>query len=205
MTKRNGFTLLELLTVLAVLSVVSTLGVTAFFKITDYWQVTTLRQQMHVNSEQAFGSMRDDFGNLLSYQLSGFALSGTARLEDEKRYGRVPLEDDAVVFPITYVNPLTEQREQRMVRYGIDRVGVVPRLVRHTGPLGSERPSDQEEVIAEGVLSMRCSYFDGAQWRSEWPAGPLPEAVRVSLVMQDPDRPYEQIARTQVFTLKVAS
>lgn len=205
MKRRSGFTLIELLTVLAVLSVVSTMGVAAFFKITDHWRVTTLRQTMGTEAKDAFSALRADLGTLISYDLSGVPLHGVRRLEEEKRYGRVPLEDDSLIFPVSYTNPLTGTVVRRSVHYSINRVAGLPRLMRHEGPLGAERPDEQEEVVAEGVLAMRCSYFDGRQWVPEWPGGPLPDAIRVSLVLQGVHRPHEQIARTEVFTLQVAS
>lgn len=205
MRKQHGFSLLELLTVLAVMSVVSTIGTMAFFRITDRWNETTIRYAMNTTAQHAFGQIRGDLGQTLSHSLSGIPLKGVRRLEEEKRYGRVPLEDDVLTFPVSYVNPLNGTMQRRMLQYRIDRTGSVPALVRAEGPLDAATPENQVERIADGVLAMRCSYYDGENWQPAWTADALPHAVRVSLVLQDANRPYEQIARVQTFALQVTT
>jgi hypothetical protein len=75
---------------------------------------------------------------------------------------------------------------------------------RMEGGFDKAEPQGAEEVLAEGVMSMRIEYFDGTGWRGEWNEGRHPSALRVSIVLQDLDRPYEQTARKCAFPIRVS-
>lgn len=203
MTRRAGFTLLELLVVIGVLSVVGTLGMTALSAVTGHYRTQSLRMDIATRADRAFAEMQADFGRALASGRGAHAIRGERRLEEVQRYGRVPLEDDAVTLPIESVHPDTGLAEHLSVRYAIDRSGPVPVLKRTLGPLGADPPQGASFDIVRGVLSMTVEFYDGATWRRGWDEARHPRAVRVSLVAQDPDRPFEQVARAAEFTVHV--
>jgi prepilin-type N-terminal cleavage/methylation domain-containing protein len=201
--RHAGFTLLELLTVLTVLGVVSTIGIGTFFRITDYWRATTLQMDLQKTASHAFDEMQRDFDQIISTRRTGAPLWGERRLEAEKRYQRVQLEDDRFVLPIEMLNPVSGLHERFSVLYEIDRSGAAPALIRVTGPLGAQLPEGARQIVAEGVLALRAQYYDGTDWQPAWKGPALPEAVRISLVVMDSIRPWEQIVREHVFNIYV--
>jgi len=205
MRARRGFTLLELIVVLAVLSVVSTLGISAFVSITSYYNTTARRAALDVQAQEIFERMREDCAMVVPSSFAGGSFFSVRQMEEVKRYGRVPLEDDSVVLPISFFNPITEEVVRASVQYSIDRSEGTPRLMRRLeGGFDKAEPQGAEEPLAEGVMSMRIEYFDGTGWRAEWNEGTHPSALRVSIVMQDLDRPYEQTARKCAFPIRVS-
>lgn len=201
--RRNGFTLLELLTVIAVLAVVTTIGMRALFRISDLWRLSEIRMNLNARANQTFELMRHDFDQVLSAKLSGVPLRGAQHLEEKKRFGRVRLENDLIILPVEYVNPLTHSVERQSVMYHINREAATPSLIRTLGALDALPPMGARQLVAEGVIAMRLEYHDGAEWMPEWNRAGLPEAVRVNLVLADANRPYEQIARKAVFAIHV--
>lgn len=213
MMRRDGFTLIELLTVLAVLAVVSTIGMSIFFKVSGEWRSSTLRLDLNALAGATFERLDRDFGHIASAKLSGEAFFGAQRSQDvpvkprgdgkdrERAFQRI--EDDRLILPLEQENPETHRVERMNVMYQIDRNGSVPALVRTMGSPGQMPPAGAQEKIAEGVLAMRIEYDDGASWKPDWNQASLPEAVRVSLTLMSPDRPWEQIARKQDFTIHV--
>jgi len=201
--KRNGFTLIELLTVLMVLSVVSTLGVSAYFQLSRYWNVTVRGVDMQVTADRIFSRIDSDVNAVVSASLSGHAIWGEERLEETHRYNLVQLEHDRVVLPVEYISPVDGRLVRASVMYHIERGGIAPVLKRSMGTLGERPPAGAQEVIAEGVLSLRVQYRDGNEIVSHWDAARHPDALIVSVVLQDPNRLNEQVARRSVFPVQV--
>ncbi|MBI1319119.1 MAG: prepilin-type N-terminal cleavage/methylation domain-containing protein [Candidatus Hydrogenedens sp.] len=200
----RGFTLLELIVVLAVLSVVSTLGISAFVSVTSYYNTTARRMALDERARQVFESIQEDCAMMVPSGFAGCSVFSKRQMEETKRYGRVPLENDQMVLPIAFYNPVTEATNRASVLYAIDRSEAQPRLIRRLeGGFGNPAPQGAEEIVAEGVLAMRIDYFDGKRWLPEWTAAQHPDAIRVSLVLQDLDRPYEQVARKCAFPIQV--
>lgn len=198
-----GFTLAELLVVIAVLSVVSTLGMTAFSAVTGHYRTQSVRMDLATRAERGFAQVQDDVGRVLPTGRGAPAIRGERRMEETLRYGRVPLEDDALTLPIESVHPETGLAEHLSVRYAIDRGGPVPVLRRTLGPLGADPPAGASIEVLRGVLSMTVEFHDGTGWRRGWDGPRHPRAVRVAIVAQDPDRPFEQVARRAEFTVHV--
>ncbi len=202
--RRAGFSLVEMLVVLAMLGVVSTVGIGAFVSITGSYRTTEKRMDLEGVAQRALASIGEDCSLLTSSRLAGTALRGVRSMEDAARYGRVPLEDDHIVLPVSYRNPLEQRMERLSVAYAIDRSEAPARLVRTMqGGYGHETPSGATETIAIGVLSMRIDYFDGTTWKENWSAEQHPLQVRVSVTVFDLDRPYEQVARSATFPIRV--
>ncbi len=211
--KRRGFTLLELLVALVLLSVVSGIGIRVFFRISDEWRVTSLRLDMNTEAERIFSELDRDFGRIVSAKLSGVSVVGETRSQDvplmargsnkdtERAFQR--MEDDCVVLPIAFTNGQSGQTERACVMYHIDRGGAVPALVRTLGAFSSKPPEGAKQVVAKGVMALRVEYDDGSAWQPRWNRPELPKAVRISLTLQHPDRPWEQISRKAVFGVHV--
>lgn len=201
---RGGFSLFEMLVVLSILGVVSTVGIGAFVSITSAYRTTEKRMDLEATAQRALDAIRDDLGMITPSRLAGTAMSGVRGMEEEHRYGRVPLENDRFVAPLSFHNPLEKRTERITVAYAIDRANGVPALVRTIqGGYGHELPAGATQVIAPGALSMRIAYFDGNQWLAEWKNSEHPLALRVSLTVHDLDRPYEQLSREATIQLQV--
>jgi hypothetical protein len=124
-------------------------------------------------------------------------------MEEGKRYGRVPLEDDRLVLPISAYNPVSGGMERMTVMYHIDRQGV-PRLVRTMqGGYTKSDPAGAKEILAGMALSVRFECYDGTEWKAGWDAPTHPLAIRCSVTVSNVDRPDEQIARTATFPVHV--
>ena len=200
---RSGFTLFEMLTVIAVLAIVTTIGMRLFFRVTDLWKTTAVRMELNTKADTIFDLMGHDFSQILSSELSGVPLVGQAAMEEVKRYKRVRLEDDRIILPIEYQNPLIGRTERVSVMYHIERDEGAPKLMRTLDALGKNPPEGTKQLVAENVLSMRIEYGDGKAWLPAWARPEMPDAVRLSLVLTGADRSYEQIARRTVFAIRV--
>jgi prepilin-type N-terminal cleavage/methylation domain-containing protein len=200
---RGGFTLFELLVVLGVLAIVTTIGGTAFSALTDAWRIVSLRNTLNERAIALFDSIRRDTEQLVAPQLSGVPLLGIPATEEQKRYGRVPLESDRVILPIA-LNAPDGSLLRQSVMYSIDRSGAVPVLRRTPAKFGETAIDGALGTpLAQGVLALRIEYLNDGKTLNEWRQPGAPEALRVSVVLQDIDRPYEQIARSATFALRV--
>lgn len=202
--RRAGFSLIEMLVVLAVLSVVTTLGVSAFASITGSYRATQRVFNLEHVAQQVFESVERDCAAVTSAELCGVAVRGERKMEEQVRYGRVPLENDRLILPISYYNPVQGGVERMMAMYQIERGAGPARLVRTVqGGYSAEPPGGASTVVAEGVLSIRFEFFDGKTWQQGWDATAHPSAVRCSVTVFDLDRPGEQISRSAAFPIRV--
>jgi len=211
--KQSGFTLIELLTVMALLSVVTSIGVTMFFRISDLWRETALRTDLGQNAQSALEIIRNDFGQTLSPERADADFAATdesyAFTSPDSPYWRQHIENDSLVFPVAIPNYVLKQRELRRIRYAVDRSGITHRLMRQVLPLhGDTEPENFSAVaVADGVIgfNVECQ-IDGA-WVNALPLNgdaPMPPSqIRISLSLQDPDHPTEQVSRMAVFPLHV--
>ncbi len=197
----KGFSLVEIITVLAVLAVLSTIGVVMFSRIMEYRRQAEIRQSLNLNYLRIINRMKQDFDQIASATFTKGQLNVTRRTEYEKRYQSVPLEDDRISFPIIYTNA-DDKISIVQVFYYVDRnLGGVPSLVRVLGPLGQKEPSGAKEIVLSGVLSLRIQCYDGNNWLDQWDKPYYPKAVRMSFVLADENRMWEQIVRETTFWL----
>lgn len=202
--ERAGFTLLELLVVLGILSVVTTIGMGAFVSVTGNWRTTEIRAALNARADNIFRGMRRDLDRLVSSRVSGAPVLGSSgSAQQDSLFWHVPLANDRLVLPVFDTDPATGRSQAIRVSYGVERTGAVPMLVRTMGGLGETTPDGARETAGMGVLGFRVAYLRGGQWQSEWQFPGHPEAIRVSLVLIDADRPYEQVARECVFPVHV--
>ncbi|HOV33061.1 MAG TPA: prepilin-type N-terminal cleavage/methylation domain-containing protein [Candidatus Hydrogenedens sp.] len=197
----RGFSLIEIITVLAVLAILSTMGVVMFGRIMDYRRQSEIKQSLNISFLQLTNRLQEDFDQIASPTYTKGKVVAMRHIEDERRYQSVPLDDDRISFPVIYTN--SEGREVVVqVFYYIDRsLESVPSLVRVIGPLGEEKPSGAREILTTGVLGMRVHCYDGKDWVENWDKSFYPKAVKISLVLADENRLWEQVVRESVFWL----
>lgn len=197
----RAFSLIEIITVLAVLSILSTMGVVMFGRIMDYRRQSEIKQSLNISFLQLTNRLQDDFDQIVSPTYTKGKVVAMRHIEYEKRYQSVPLDDDRISFPILYTNS-DGKTVVVQVFYYIDRsLGDAPSLVRVIGPLGDEKPDGAKEILATGVLGMRVHCYDGKDWVENWDKQFYPKAVKISLVLADKNRLWEQVVRESVFWL----
>jgi prepilin-type N-terminal cleavage/methylation domain-containing protein len=198
--RTRGFSLIELIVVIGVLTVPATIGTLMLNRITDTWRAESTRTELDSRAQYIFDQMKQDFSEAVSAKLSGEAIKGLAQTAQDKRYHRVPLEDDRFFIPAALAGADGTPRRAD-VGYYIARENGQCRLMRAVRVPGAATPIEQP--VAEGVLSMRVEYAGAQGWQAGWSSGVNPEAVRVSLVLMDMDMNWEQVARKAVFSVHV--
>ena len=207
--RRAGFTLLEVLVVLTILGVVSTLGISAFVTVMSAWNEGKTLTELDAQAEEAFEEIRRDLADALSYELSGVALRGTSG--DAIDTDTVPAAhnaDDSVSIPIQGAAVGRARQRAEMVGYRVDRGTAEGSLIRTVGSLDEDFPTTgRQEVIARArTVAFRAEYLSddpGRLWESEWHGPGHPKAVRISLTLEDRDRPGIQISRKAVLRVHV--
>lgn len=202
---KAGFSLIELLTVIAVLGVVTTLGTRMFVWVSSEWNSTRAQVELSDQAMEIIDSFREDCNHILSSRLVQRGLAGASGEDRTKTYKSVPvaLSMDSVSFPIQVNNVATGRVERNMVQYSVVQVEGVGQLHRVESGLDGEEIRSTVIAPDAGVLALSLSYGDGGVWRDTWAKKTLPDAIRVEVVLQDPDRPYEQIARQADIAIQV--
>ena len=223
--QKRGFTLFELLAVIVIMSVVTTLGTRTFFYMTSAWSHLKILTELDQIAEGAFKSMREDFANVLSSELSGEAVLGIktdheSRNEDNDR---VLDEDDWIIIPVQTAGTEAEELGGAKVVYKLIRFEEEEKgryagtyLGRATFPLDEEFPFDVPPVFPQNspavidperahIFKLRFEYAgdekDG-KWLPLWIETFSPRAVRVSMTLADPWQPHLQVSRKAVFHLR---
>lgn len=206
-----GFTLIELLVVMAVMGVVTTLGVQTFIGITSAWSVAKTQSEMDAAAYDVFESIRRDFEDILSANLSGVSVRGIDRTTTDQSYFQRILEDDQVIIPVQNSGAAPGQRRLKggTVGYRVMRSEGMHRLVRTVGdlsptafPIGGTTPI----IKAYDVIRFELEFLSGDSeegWVNEWIRPEHPAVVRVSLTLADPDSKGVQISRKAVFPVHV--
>jgi hypothetical protein len=148
--------------------------------------------------------MRKDFAAALPAKLAGGAIKGASRSVQDARFFKIALDDDQVVIPVQAAAGPDARPQRFDVTYDVDRKSGGCALLRVAALPGGKEGSSVR--VADGVLGLCIEYAGkepGAAWQREWKQDASPAAIRVSLVLMDPDRPFEQIARKAVFPVRV--
>lgn len=199
--KRGGFTLLELLVVIALMGVVSTLGTKFFFEVTN--ASTSIRQRTDLDrqADRTFELMRHDFERIVSPRLAGVSVSGVKRNTTEERFWNQSLGDDTVSFAVLERVDLDDNLRCVQAKYYVDRADGQNILTREVNDFGH---SEIVKVAAgQNVVSLFLEYLaEDGTWADAWDRPELPEALRVSLTLVNPDS-LEQVTRKAVFPVRV--
>lgn len=207
--RRGGFTLLEVLVVIAILGIVSGLGTSAFVTITSAWNERKSITELDAQAQQAFESIRRDLSDALSYELSAMAIRGTRH--DAVDTATVPAAhnaDDVIAIPVQGASEGRARQRAALVGYRMDRGTGDGSLVRTIGDLEAEFPTTGRLEIIPGAhtVAFRLEYLSNDPhrlWVGDWQGAGHPGAVRVSLTLEDPDRPDIQISRKAVLRVHV--
>jgi prepilin-type N-terminal cleavage/methylation domain-containing protein len=197
----NGFSLIELVVALAIIGVVTTIGSTMLIKLSDLGRQTEIGTRLDAAARNALGTMRADFGSVVPSGLTGMPVRGeTSSFQDMQQFWAATIQDDALVLPVQQARS-GGPAVTAAVRYAVDRQ--TGALVRTTGALHENAPAGNPMTVAEGVLHFSVEFQDGPAWVRGWDRPGMPGAVRVTLSLMDPARPYEQITRKAVFPIHV--
>ena len=207
--RRGGFTLLEVLVVIAILGIVSGLGTSAFVTINSAWSERKSITELDAQAQQAFDSIRRDLSDALSYELSAMAIRGTRH--DAIDTATVPAAhnaDDIIAIPVQGASAGQARQRAALVGYRMDRGAGNGSLVRTIGDLEAAFPTTGRLEIIPGAhtIAFRLEYLSndpGRLWVGDWQGAGHPAAVRVSLTLEDPDRPDIQISRKAVLRVHV--
>ena len=212
---RTGFTLIEILVVISITGVVTSLGISAFVQLGNAWQSTRTMSDLDREAFKAFRMIGQDFATVVSTELSGISIRGVRRnLEPSEKSGSTRyfdrvLADDAVIIPVP--SGASGEADIGLISYSVNRADNGHRLVRTVGDVTLQEEETFAEMdvvnpdIAE-VIRLRIEYSNGDdKWFAEWTDGSLPQAVRVSMTLEEPrlGRQHLQITRKAVFAIHV--
>lgn len=198
----RGFTLIELLVVIAILSVVTTLGTMTLVQLWARWGELKSVSALDRRADQAFESMRQDIAGAVASTIAGATVQGTSGTDEDKQFYEHPLRSDRFVVPVDVET--ANGKTIALANYHIDRKDGQSTLVRSVQPLrgGAESPAT---IVAEGVLKMHVEFVGASgAWSDGWTQPGNPKAVRVNLLLVEPNHPTrQQTARKAVFTVNV--
>ncbi|MCC6154929.1 MAG: prepilin-type N-terminal cleavage/methylation domain-containing protein [Candidatus Hydrogenedentes bacterium] len=198
----RGFTLIELLVVIAILSVVTTLGTVTLVNLWAQWGKIRTITTLDRTADQIFRQIEEDLSAAVSAPIAGSALKGVSASEkEEPRYHKMDLASDSFTVPVE--TRIASGTVTVLAGYRIDRSGDISKLVRTQTQLrgGVESSSD----IAKGVVEFQVQYAGaGGGWSETWEQPFNPRALRVSIVLVDPNRPLtDQTARQAIIPVRV--
>lgn len=204
----GGFTLLELLLVISIMGVLTWIGAGTFVKITSHWREVKAMSDLELLIDTAFDSMREDFNHLESSELSGQSLVGirselAGEEVDRERFIDRVLADDRVTFSVQSKPLNSERLVTQRISYSVLRDGSRHRLVRSTINSAKNEVGQVFSLIdGAQAVRLRIEYAGDSSaegWLDRWNRQALPRAIRVSLMIEDPQRPDRQLARKAVF------
>lgn len=202
-TRRGGFTLLELLVVIALMGVVGTLGTQLFVSMTTSWSSVLQRTQLDAHADSVFNQLRHDFEKVVSPRLTGMSMTGADQTAEEERFWNQTLGNDTLAFAVLEpVGPKGDVLRCVQAKYYVNRAEGRDLLTREVSDFG-QSASDRSAVLGENIVSLSFEYLaaDGT-WAQGWDRPELPQAVRVSMTLVNPDS-LEQVTRKAVFPVRV--
>ena len=206
----SGFTLLELLVVITIIGIVMAIGTSTFYGVMAAWNERRTVAELDAQADAVLESIRRDIADTLAYDVAAVPIHGdTATIEDTRTYPHAQHPDDTLLVPIRAVDPNRPLAVPANVGYRVERAADGGILMRTVGPLGGGFPTTNrsERMPPARVLGFSVEYLStepGALWTDAWSRGEMPAAIRVSLAIEDVDRPDQfQVARQMVFPVHV--
>lgn len=199
----RGFTLIELLVVIGILAVVTTVGTVTLVNLWERWGELKTAVTMESTAERIFDEMRQDFSSVVASNIAGVALHASGGDEQAPEFYGHPLERDRFTVPVEVPTP--NGKAAVLAGYQIERgEDGAMNLVRTEQQL---RIGDlpRKRTIAKGVAKMNVE-FAGPEggWKDAWAGPGNPNAVRVSVLLVEPNHPQrQQVARKAVFVVNV--
>lgn len=199
---QSGFTLYELLLAIALMGVISTWAAVAFIRTSDIWANIRNKADLNSQADKAFETLAGDFSNVVSERLSGVPLTAEPdKNQSDTKDGKIA---DAIVIPVQVQEGGGTRMTTAAVRYGLDPKQHT--LMRYSGSLTNTDPVGSPVPVAANIRGVCFEYTGGSSmdtWSPTWTGPNLPKAVRVSLLLVNPDRPGQAIARKAVFAIHV--
>ncbi|MBI5091900.1 MAG: prepilin-type N-terminal cleavage/methylation domain-containing protein [Candidatus Hydrogenedentes bacterium] len=196
----SGFSLHELLLAIALMGIITTWAAKSFVSVSDTWGKVRNAAELNDDATRAFAQLESDFSSVISPRLSGIPLKA---LPDSTKNGGAAVAD-SVVIPIQAVPDGAIRRVMGIaVSYHLDAKNG---LMRTRGNLTDTEPVGYPNSVAKNISSIRFEYAgqSGSEsWTPNWTGTALPKAVRVSLVLADPNHPEQAISRKAVFAIHV--
>jgi type II secretion system protein J len=193
LTKRNGFTLVEVL-------VASTIGVFIAMVAVGALRAIIASAEMVDSNINAAAEVRFA-ANMIARDLQNFYNDDD--IENTKFIGTIEaVEDDnytsyLIFYTLGRTKARIDQPEGDLdeVEYYLMQEGENSSLMRRLWPNPSKEYEELEPrgiltVIAEDIATFEVQYFDGEEWFEEWPEEmqALPDLVSISIVAEQPDR-----------------
>jgi len=207
---RGGFTLLELVIVVSIFGVVMAIGSSTFVAVTSAWNERKTISELDAQADIALESIRRDIVDALSAEVSGTPIRGqSSTVSDSRSHPPAQYPDDSLVIPIRALDPNSSLAVPANAGYHVDRAGATGVLVRTVGPLGDTDPNTNRLEVMPGA---RVEGFNveflvpgrGGLWVDGWSESRMPAAVRISLSIEDLDRPTQfQSTRQIVIPVRV--
>lgn len=205
--RRDGFTLIEILVAITIMSVVTTIGLRMFVLITGQWREQRSMTYLNTQANNAFREIERDLTDALSAEISGVAIRGYDETKSGQGFNAAPDQSDRIVIPVQGAAKQSSLANAWSVQYRLaeDSEGKNV-LYRSVGKLGTENPSNGRQTYMPdaNVVRFDITYATGGDenpWVSSWNSDMNPKAVRVSMTISDPEYPFRQISRKEVYTV----
>lgn len=206
---KPGFSLVELLIAISILAVVTTIGLQAFALLTGNWREKQAMTRLNGDANAVFREIERDITDTLSAELSGIAIRGYDSFSQGDGFNVASDHDDRIVIPVQDAASGRTLKNARSVQWRVLRDDSGRNaLYRTIGTLGSANPSNSRTdfIPNTNVVRFDITYGTGeagSPWVASWDSEGHPKAVRVSMTLSNPNYPFRQISRKEVYTVHV--
>jgi len=190
--------------VVSILGVVTAVGTQTFVGVTQAWNERKALAELDAQADAVLESIRRDVTDALSADVAGVAIRATeGEVTDSRTFPEARHADDSMMIPVRAVDSNRAVAVPASVGYRVERTGESGVLVRTVGPLGKEFPTTNRLDLMPNarVLGFRVEFLadgSGALWTGAWTRPSMPAAVRVSLSIEDVDRPTQYQSSRQI-------
>lgn len=202
--KEWGFTLIEVLLATIIGALVVVVALAAFRSVTQNEQMLEHYTQIMAHGRYAINQIRDDLANI-------YRDKDPTKIRFHGIKGKIPdkATDRLVMYVVSdkKVNPQEKEGDVYEVEYGISqgRENGTFYLGRRCGAVENELAGNQRGVltrVAEYMNELKFEYFNGQNWQREWKQiGVLPNLVRVTMTLVDPERKWPGVVLSQEVAL----